>query len=86
MLGYMTQQPKLTPRSRAELATMLQADGVRPELADLASFLVSDRAGYINGEMVVIDGGAHLRSSGAEDLLGWTEAQWAAQRDARSRG
>ncbi|WP_027523471.1 SDR family oxidoreductase [Bradyrhizobium sp. Ec3.3] len=60
--------------------------GEHAELADLASFLVSDRAGYINGEMVVIDGGAHLRSSGAEDLLGWTEAQWAAQRAARSKG
>ena len=59
--------------------------GEHAELADLASFLVSDRAGYINGEMVVIDGGAHLRSSGAEDLLDWTEAQWAAQRAARSR-
>jgi hypothetical protein len=35
---------------------------------------------------VVIDGGAHLRSSGAEDLLGWTEAQWVDQRAARSRG
>src|SRR4051794_20021995 len=59
--------------------------GEHPELADLASFLVSDRAGYINGEMVVIDGGAHLRSSGAEDLLRWTDAQWAEQRAARSR-
>ncbi|WP_440636327.1 SDR family oxidoreductase [Bradyrhizobium sp. PUT101] len=59
--------------------------GEHSELADLASFLVSDRAGYINGEMVVIDGGAHLRSSGAEDLLRWTEAQWAEQRAARSR-
>ena len=60
--------------------------GDHSELTDLASFLVSDRAGYINGEMVVIDGGAHLRSSGAEDLLGWTDAQWADQRAARSRG
>jgi NAD(P)-dependent dehydrogenase (short-subunit alcohol dehydrogenase family) len=59
--------------------------GEHPELADLASFLVSDRAGYINGEMVVIDGGAHLRSSGVEDLLRWTDAQWAEQRAARSR-
>jgi hypothetical protein len=42
------------------------------ELANLASFLVSDSAGYINGEMVVQDCGAHLRSSGAEDLLAWT--------------
>jgi len=59
--------------------------GAHSELADLASFLVSDRAGYINGEMVVIDGGAHLRSSGAEDLLQWTDAQWSEQRAARSK-
>jgi NAD(P)-dependent dehydrogenase (short-subunit alcohol dehydrogenase family) len=54
------------------------------ELADLASYLVSDHAGYINGEMVTIDGGAHLRSSGAEDLLNWTPEQWAALRPSRS--
>jgi NAD(P)-dependent dehydrogenase (short-subunit alcohol dehydrogenase family) len=59
--------------------------GEHGELADLASFLVSDRAGYINGEMVVVDGGAHLRSSGAEDLLQWTDAQWEKQRAARSK-
>ena len=60
--------------------------GEHRELADLASFLVSDSAGYINGEMVVQDGGAHLRSSGAEDLLQWTDAQWEQQRAARSKG
>jgi NAD(P)-dependent dehydrogenase (short-subunit alcohol dehydrogenase family) len=60
--------------------------GEHGELADLASFLISDRAGYINGEMVVQDGGAHLRSSGAEDLLQWTDAQWERQRAARAKG
>lgn len=55
--------------------------GQHDELADLASFLISDRAAYINGEMVTIDGGAHLRTSGAEDLLGWSEAQWQAHRE-----
>ena len=60
--------------------------GEHGELADLASFLISDRAGYINGEMVVQDGGSHLRSSGAEDLLQWTDAQWEKQRSARSKG
>ena len=60
--------------------------GEHRELADLASFLISDSAGYINGEMVVQDGGAHLRSSGAEDLLQWSDAQWEQQRAARSKG
>ena len=36
----------------------LGRSGEHGELADLASFLISDRAGYINGEMVVQDGGA----------------------------
>ena len=63
----------------------LQLSKEHRELADLASFLVSDSAGYINGEMVVQDGGAHLRSSGAEDLLQWTEAQWDKQRATRSK-
>jgi NAD(P)-dependent dehydrogenase (short-subunit alcohol dehydrogenase family) len=56
------------------------------ELADLASFLICDRAGYINGEMVVQDGGAHLRGSGAEDLLQWTAEQWEKQRAGRAKG
>jgi NAD(P)-dependent dehydrogenase (short-subunit alcohol dehydrogenase family) len=60
--------------------------GEHSELANLASFLISDGAAYINGEMVVADGGAHLRTSGAEDLLQWTEAQWAELRLARSKG
>jgi NAD(P)-dependent dehydrogenase (short-subunit alcohol dehydrogenase family) len=59
--------------------------GEHDELANLASFLISDGAGYINGEMVVQDGGAHLRSSGAEDLLQWTDAQWEQQRNARAK-
>ena len=59
--------------------------GEHSELADLASFLISDSAGYINGEMVAQDGGAHLRSSGAEDLLHWSDAQWERARAARSK-
>ena len=70
------------PASRNPLGRV----GEHGELADLASFLISDRAGYINGEMVVQDGGMHLRSSGAEDLLHGSDAQWEKQRAARSRG
>ena len=54
--------------------------GEHIELANLAAYLLSDQAGYINGETIAIDGGAHLRTSGAEDLLGWTEEQWAQTR------
>src|ERR1700742_1050440 len=70
------------PASRNPLGRV----GEHRELADLASFLISDSAGYINGEMVVQDGGAHLRGSGAEDLLNWSDAQWEKQRSARSKG
>ena len=69
------------PASRNPLGRV----GEHGELADLASFLISDSAGYINGEMVAQDGGAHLRSSGAEDLLHWSDAQWERARAARSK-
>ena len=59
--------------------------GRHDELANLASFLISDQAGYITGEMVVQDGGTHLRSSGAEDLLQWSDQQWAAHRAGRAK-
>jgi NAD(P)-dependent dehydrogenase (short-subunit alcohol dehydrogenase family) len=77
---------QLRPAGRDEsraLRNPLGRVGEHAELADLASFLISDSAGYINGEMVVQDGGAHLRSSGAEDLLAWTEAQWEQHRRSR---
>jgi NAD(P)-dependent dehydrogenase (short-subunit alcohol dehydrogenase family) len=80
---------QLRPAGRDEgwaLRNPLGRVGEHHELADLASFLISDSAGYINGEMVVQDGGAHLRSSGAEDLLQWTDAQWEKQRTARPKG
>lgn len=72
---------RLRPESRErgegpETRNPLGRVGEHIELANLASFLVSDEAGYINGEMVTIDGGAHLRTSGAEDLLGWSEQDW----------
>jgi NAD(P)-dependent dehydrogenase (short-subunit alcohol dehydrogenase family) len=79
---------QLRPEGRAESWVQrnpLGRPGDHGELANLASFLISDAAGYINGEMVVQDGGAHLRSSGAEDLLQWTDAQWEKHRAARAK-
>jgi NAD(P)-dependent dehydrogenase (short-subunit alcohol dehydrogenase family) len=79
---------QLRPEAREKDAAAknpLGRGGEHLELANLASFLISDQAGYINGEMVVQDGGAHLRGSGAEDLLQWTDAQWEKQRAGRSK-
>jgi NAD(P)-dependent dehydrogenase (short-subunit alcohol dehydrogenase family) len=80
---------QLRPKGREDAwasRNPLGRSGEHRELADLACFLISDSAGYINGEMVVQDGGAHLRSSGAEDLLQWTEKQWEEHRAARAKG
>jgi NAD(P)-dependent dehydrogenase (short-subunit alcohol dehydrogenase family) len=80
---------QLRPEGRDEgwaVRNPLQRVGNHRELADLASFLISDGAAYINGEMVAVDGGAHLRTSGAEDLLEWTDAQWENQRASRAKG
>lgn len=50
--------------------------GKLSELAGLATFLVSDMACYINGAIIIIDGGWHLRTSGVEDLIHWSDDQW----------
>ena len=44
------------------------------------AYLIADEAGYMSGETVAIDGAAHLRTSGAEDLLEWSEEDWQAHR------
>lgn len=79
---------QLMPQSRQEsaapgLRNPLGRVGEHVELANLASYLLSPMAAYVNGETVAIDGGAHLRTSGAEDLLGWSEADWEAHRAKR---
>ncbi|MEE9464596.1 MAG: SDR family oxidoreductase [Candidatus Neomarinimicrobiota bacterium] len=43
--------------------------GDQAELADLAVFLMSDAAGYINGEVVTIDGGEWLAGAGQFNFL-----------------
>ena len=43
--------------------------GDHQELANLAAYLVSDFSGYINGEVVVIDGGEWLKGAGEFNML-----------------
>jgi NAD(P)-dependent dehydrogenase (short-subunit alcohol dehydrogenase family) len=44
--------------------------GTVEELADLAAFLVSDKSGYINGEVIAMDGGEWLQGAGEFTALG----------------
>jgi NAD(P)-dependent dehydrogenase (short-subunit alcohol dehydrogenase family) len=60
--------------------------GRHEELANLAVFLLSNMAEYINGECVVIDGGQWLRGAGEfNDLLILPESAWEAMESARSK-
>jgi NAD(P)-dependent dehydrogenase (short-subunit alcohol dehydrogenase family) len=44
--------------------------GTLEEISNLASFLISDYAGYINGEMVYMDGGEMLAGASIFSLIG----------------
>jgi NAD(P)-dependent dehydrogenase (short-subunit alcohol dehydrogenase family) len=59
---------RLMPTPEVENAALARVPlgrfGEHDELANLAAFLVSDAAPYINGECVTIDGGAWLASGG----------------------
>ncbi len=61
----------------------LGRSGEHDELANLAAFLVSEAAGYINGEAVVIDGGQHLLPAGMDALLARSDEEWRASRARR---
>jgi NAD(P)-dependent dehydrogenase (short-subunit alcohol dehydrogenase family) len=47
----------------------LQRVGDHQELANLAAYLVSDFSAYVNGEVVVIDGGEWLKGAGQFNML-----------------
>jgi NAD(P)-dependent dehydrogenase (short-subunit alcohol dehydrogenase family) len=60
--------------------------GNMEEIANLASFLVSDEAGFINGEVVTIDGGEWLKGAGEfNNLLDLTGEQWKLIREISSK-
>jgi len=75
-------------RAEAHNQIPLRRYGEHIELANLASYLVSDQAAYISGECVVMDGGKRYlggAGSSAASMLDWTDAQWDAVRD-KTRG
>jgi NAD(P)-dependent dehydrogenase (short-subunit alcohol dehydrogenase family) len=60
--------------------------GKHEELTNLAAFLISDMAEYINGECVVIDGAQWLRGAGEfNDLAMLPDATWEQMEAARTK-
>jgi NAD(P)-dependent dehydrogenase (short-subunit alcohol dehydrogenase family) len=60
--------------------------GRHDELADLAVYLLSKQADYVNGECVVIDGGLWLRGAGEfNDYLDVPDAAWEMMESARRK-
>ena len=63
--------------------TILTRMGNHEELTHLASFLISDAANFINGEIVTIDGGRNLnnQSDGFSQLASLSDQEWDLIRD-----
>jgi NAD(P)-dependent dehydrogenase (short-subunit alcohol dehydrogenase family) len=65
---------RLLPRPELEVAVKkrnpLGRFGTTDEFANLAAFLMSDGSGYINGEIVTMDGGEWLQGAGEFTALG----------------
>jgi NAD(P)-dependent dehydrogenase (short-subunit alcohol dehydrogenase family) len=59
--------------------------GTPEEFANLAAFLISDYSGFINGEVVTMDGGEWLQGAGEFTALGrmLTEDEWKRMRPAK---
>ena len=78
--------PGLNFEKRMKKRIPLQRFGEHEELANLASFLISDGASYINGEVVTIDGGEWLKGAGEfNELDRLPEMAWKAMDAMRKR-
>jgi NAD(P)-dependent dehydrogenase (short-subunit alcohol dehydrogenase family) len=73
---------RLLPHSGLEAVALdrnpLHRFGTIEELANLAAFLVSDGSGYVNGEVIRMDGGEFLQGAGEFSSLGrvLTDKDW----------
>jgi NAD(P)-dependent dehydrogenase (short-subunit alcohol dehydrogenase family) len=71
---------------RAKNSHPMKRFGRHEELANLAAYLLSRQADYINGECVVIDGGLWLRGAGEfNDFVDLPDAVWDKLESARKK-
>jgi NAD(P)-dependent dehydrogenase (short-subunit alcohol dehydrogenase family) len=75
--------PGEAPGARTERNNPMGRVGRVEELANLATFLLSDGCEWLNGQTIAMDGGQSL-ATGANfyELRHWSDAQWQAARDA----
>jgi NAD(P)-dependent dehydrogenase (short-subunit alcohol dehydrogenase family) len=79
--------PKPELAAHFETHNPLGRPGRHQELADLATYLLADGSGYVNGAVVTIDGGAWLQGAGTfsflKDML--SEEDWQALKPKKAR-
>jgi NAD(P)-dependent dehydrogenase (short-subunit alcohol dehydrogenase family) len=69
--------PSTEIQEQAKKRHPMKRFGKHEELANLAVYLLSEQADYVNGECVVIDGGLWLRGAGEfNDFLDMPDAAW----------
>lgn len=67
----------LKEKLKVENQVPLKRAGVHQELANIAAYLVSDYAAYMNGEVLTIDGGEWLQGAGEFNFLdAVTDEMW----------
>ncbi len=78
-----------TPQLEKELLAHnpLHRFGTLEEIANLGAFLISDQAGYINGEMVYMDGGEMLAGASTFSMIGrrMPDAAWEMMKPKKSK-
>ena len=78
--------PSKDLEERARTYHPMKRFGRHEELANLAAYLLSEQAEYVNGECVVIDGGLWLRGAGEfNDFVDLPDAAWDMLEGARKK-
>lgn len=78
--------PSKELEERARQHHPMKRFGKQEELANLAVYLLSDQAEYVNGECVVIDGGLWLRGAGEfNDFADLPDSMWQTIEQARRK-
>jgi NAD(P)-dependent dehydrogenase (short-subunit alcohol dehydrogenase family) len=75
--------PGEQPGARSAKINPMGRAGTMDELQNLATFLMSDGCPWLNGQSIMMDGGAYLGTGGNfYELRHWTDQQW---QEARAR-